>query len=39
VVAGLPGVVLYYNTYLATVFDTVGDGLVHGEASYAYQAH
>jgi hypothetical protein len=39
VVAGLPGVVLYYNTYLATVFDTVGDGPLHGEASYAYHAH
>ncbi len=39
VVAGLPGVTLYYNTYLATVFDRVGAAEVHGEASYQYLVH
>ena len=39
VIAGLPGAVLYYNTYLARAFDKVGDGPLHGEASYAYHVH
>ncbi|MDQ3945356.1 MAG: hypothetical protein M3357_09450, partial [Actinomycetota bacterium] len=39
VIAGLPGAVLYYNAYLARVFDKVGDAPLHGEASYAYHVH
>ena len=39
VIAGLPGVVIYFNSYLDEVVAEVGVEPLHGEAAYAYYAH